>query len=712
MTQGTGKPAFFHNGRSAALRITLIYLVVGCLWISLSDHVLKLLVPDVAAYARISTYKGWFFVLGTALLIYFLVDRALARAQRAEKGLHDSLVSYRELAESVSDVFLGLDDSLSFTYWNQPCAEITGIPAGQALGRGLGELFPDLVGSPLEEMLRRVLDQGRLETLKLNLAHQGQERYLEFRAYPAKRGLSLVVRDLTGSRRLDEERQRLSAALEQAAEGVAIWDPGLRLVYVNPAFAALHGRPREEWLGLSAPLLDSPRGQEIRLRVREQGLPWSGRAELRRSQGQAYLCEATITPVRDQEGLVINYVQVEHDVTQEVERETQMRVAQKMEAMGTLASGVAHDFNNVLAAIMGYSELATHELGPGHRAQAHLEQVIKAGERARDLVRQILAFSRQAEQRLEPLDLGQSLREGLSLLRATLPATVIMVPEIDPRPVMVLADPTEMQQVLMNLCANAAQAMGDHGGQLTISLGFHEVRERQPGLDLEPGGYALLTVADDGPGMTAEVRERVFEPFFTTKEVGRGTGLGLSVVHGIVRSSRGLITVDSSPGQGATFRVYLPLVAENARTTDRQGPEQTASQGERVLVVDDESALAELTGEMLARLGYRVRTATNALEALALFGQDPQAFDLVLSDLTMPLLSGLDLARRLHELRPGLPVMLTTGYGDHLTPEDLQEAGVAAVLLKPAPLTELARQLRRVLAPGPSGWVRQPPSPT
>ena len=698
MSQSPDQQAYPTRATGAALRITLVYLAVGCLWIMLSDHGLALLVPDVPSFVRISTYKGWIFVLGTSLLIYLLVERALGRAQRAERGLQESLNSYRELAESVSDVFLGLDQELRVTYWNQACVDLTGITASHALGQVVTELFPRLRGGPLQGLLDRVRQQGRPESIRLELEPRGQARYLEFNAYPAKRGLSLVVRDLTSRRQVDQERRRLAAALEQAAEGVAIWDTGMRLVYVNQAFQDLHGQGHPALLGRTAALLHTPRGQEIRQRLEALGQAWSGRVEWPRPQGGTYLCETTITPVRDPGGRVINYVQVEHDITQEVDREGQLRRSQKMEAIGTLASGVAHDFNNILAAIMGYTELAGQELEPKHPVQSHLEQVLKAGERARELVRQILAFSRRSEQQQEPLDLGQVVREGLSLLRASLPATVIIVPEIDPRPAMVLADPTEMHQVLMNLCANASQAMGDQGGRLTVSVGFQEVEEPPPGLDLKPGPHVLLKVRDTGPGMTPEVRERIFEPFFTTKGVGQGTGLGLSVVHGIVRASRGAIDLETSPGQGATFSVYLPWVSAEISPADSPPEEQPLGRGERILVVDDERSLVELAAGLLGRLGYQVSPTTSALEALALVSQEPEAFDLVLSDQTMPLLTGLDLARRLHELRPGLPVILTTGFSDQLTPESLQAAGVAAVLLKPASAARLACQVRRVLA--------------
>jgi CheY-like chemotaxis protein len=379
------------------------------------------------------------------------------------------------------------------------------------------------------------------------------------------------------------------------------------------------------------------------------------------------------------------------------ETEAQLIQAQKMEAIGTLAGGIAHDFNNILASIMGYAELAILDVERDSQIYGYLKQVMVAGRRAKDLVRQILTFSRQTEKELKPLRLVPILNEVYKLLRASLPTTIEMR-QINKSESPVLADSTQVHQLIMNLCTNAAHAMERTGGLLTVELKDVQLdTDRTQRLSpLAPGPYIQLTVSDTGHGMTPAVMQRIFDPFFTTKEKGKGTGIGLSAVHGIVKSHAGKITVSSKPGKGSTFKVFLPRVEKDlTKGTPTNDTKPTGN--EVILFVDDEPVIVDMGKEMLTRLGYKVNACTASPEALDWFKRQPEKCDLVVCDMTMPDLTGEELARKLRELRPDIPIILCTGYHAKISERTAQEMGVNAFLLKPLTMAEMGGVIRRVL---------------
>jgi len=373
----------------------------------------------------------------------------------------------------------------------------------------------------------------------------------------------------------------------------------------------------------------------------------------------------------------------------------------KLEALGTFAGGIAHEFNNVLGAMKGYLELAcmTLETVPGAaKISSKLKASLKAADRARDLVKQILAFSRQNEREPRPLEVLSIIKESLKLLRASLPATVEIRPNLDPRCGLVLADPVQISQILMNLSSNAFEAMRDTGGVLQINLEPLRLEggSPEPGVELKSGPYLRLTVEDNGCGMNQTILERIFDPFFTTKPVGEGTGLGLSAVHGIVHSLGGAIGVSSKPGKGSAFRVYLPSdQSPSTAEVPMTGPIPRGT--EHILLVDDEPAIVEIGVEFLQDLGYRVTAFTSGPNAWKEFQAQPQAFDLLITDLTMPLLTGLDLAEAALKLRPDLLVLLTTGYSEANISARAQQIGIRQCLLKPLVLRHLGWTIRRQL---------------
>jgi PAS domain S-box-containing protein len=392
------------------------------------------------------------------------------------------------------------------------------------------------------------------------------------------------------------------------------------------------------------------------------------------------------------------YEKLQYEVEERRKTEAQLLQSQKMEAMGTLAGGIAHDFNNILAAIIGFSEMVEEDLPPESPSIPRIQRVLSAASRGRELVRQILAFSRKTETARTPLSLLSLVQETVQLLRASLPTTIEIKLSTKADRDTVLASPAELQQILMNLATNASFAMMETGGILDISITNVDFEPDSPifDADIEPGQYVQLVVTDTGSGMAPDVMKRIFEPFFTTREVGEGTGLGLAVVYGIVKSLHGTITVKSELGVGSVFRVFLPKVATEVQPESAKTVEIPRGK-ERVLFIDDEELLVEWGQALLERLGYEVTALTDSAEAFDIFSSDPSRFDLVITDQTMPHMTGLRLARELLKIRPNIPIILCTGHSDAVTPHTLKEAGVREFMLKPLAKRELSQAVRRVL---------------
>lgn len=381
-----------------------------------------------------------------------------------------------------------------------------------------------------------------------------------------------------------------------------------------------------------------------------------------------------------------------------IRMEDQLREAHKMEAIGTLTGGIAHDFNNILASIIGYSELAAMDLQDGHPSKKNLEQIFVAGERAKKLVQQMLSFARPTNLERRPIKLDLTVRETLAFIRATLPTTIEIKENIETDLDHTLADPTQIHQVLMNLCTNAGYAMRINGGILQVGLTQFELIEENVTLPgLRPGKYLKLYVTDTGPGMESETLGRIFEPFFTTKGPGEGTGMGLSVVHGIVTGHDGIIIANSELGQGASFEIYLPQIEVEVEDQLSPKPGSFPTGTERILFVDDESAIAALGRKILKQLGYQVTSLTSSQEALELFNEHSDEFDLIITDMTMPHITGLDLVKKVLRTCPDMPIILCTGHSERFTHEDILELGIKKIMLKPFNINEMAVTVRAVL---------------
>ena len=380
----------------------------------------------------------------------------------------------------------------------------------------------------------------------------------------------------------------------------------------------------------------------------------------------------------------------------------QLLQAQKLETIGTLAGGIAHDFNNVLYPIMGYTEMIMDDVPKESETQKYLERILKATKRARDLVQQILTFSRQSSPEQKPLKIQTIIEETIKLLKSTLPSSIELIQTIDDRCGPIMGNPTQLQQVIMNLCTNAYYAMRESGGVLEVTLLEEEIAPdvQVPKLNLLPGKHLKLTVGDTGHGMSKKVHERIFDPFYTTKPVGEGTGMGLSIVHGIVNSHKGDITVYSEPGKGAVFHVYIPLIGVGAIEAKAVAEETVPKGSEHILLVDDEKEIVQMVQLTLERLGYRVAVRTSSVEALEAFRAKPDEYDLVITDMTMPNMNGGELASRLLEIRADIPVILCTGFSELLHEKKLKEIGIREHVMKPIDRDKISRTIRKVLDEG------------
>jgi PAS domain S-box-containing protein len=518
-------------------------------------------------------------------------------------------------------------------------------------------------------------------------------------------GIFAAARDVSAlkkaERALRESEERYRIAIESASDGIAFVKDDYH-VFVNRRFAEIFGYddPNEitgHPLSLTVHPDDLHMVSELN-RLRQEGESLASRYEFRGIKKDGTIRIIEVSAAKSNylgESVSLAYLR---DITEYKNLEEQLRHSQKMEAMGVLAGGIAHDFNNILAAIIGFAEMVEEDIPQGKPKVQHVQRVINAASRGKELVQQILAFSRKTERARHPVSLSSIAEETSQLLRASIPTTIDIILNITATSDTILATPVEVQQILMNLATNAAFSMQEKGGVLRLSIKDIRIDPHSPFLEAEmiPGEYLQLEVGDTGLGMTHEVMERIFEPFFTTREVGKGTGMGLAVVYGIVKSLHGSIKVESEPGVGSTFSIYIPKIQDNAQT-ERFVSELSLRGKERVLFVDDEEFLVEWAKALLERLGYEVVALNDSTKAIEAFSTEPDVFDLVITDQTMPGITGLQLAREIRKIRPEIPIIICTGHSDAVTVDKLEEIGVRELLMKPLTRKELAESIHRVL---------------
>lgn len=500
--------------------------------------------------------------------------------------------------------------------------------------------------------------------------------------------------ELATRKRLEVSEKRLAEAVEQSPATILITDTGGRIQYANRRFEELSGWKRDEVVGMTPKLLQSgdisPEVYSAMRATLAQAKSWRGVMRNLRRDGGSYWVDTTILPLIDDDGVVRHYLGIGEDIEEKRHAREQLARAQKMEAVGLLAGGIAHDFNNILTTIIGSAHLAALDAAQDSDLAGEVEQIDIAARRAQSLVRQLLVFAQRQPGIAEPTDLRAVISEVMRLMRAAIPP-VVSLKSTDTGSVPVLADPTHLHQILMNLVGNASEAIGARTG--AISVCAKTLATEPEGLPPRPGGWVELVVADDGPGMSAETKSHLFDAFFTTKPIGKGTGLGLAVVHGLVEEIGGRISVESAPGAGACFSVMLPG-ADAISVEDAASARAVPRGNERILIVDDEIEIAATYRRYLIRLGYQVEAYTAPLVALERFRANPAHYDLLISDILMPDMDGGELARAMRGLREDLPVIFCTGY--NLSTIALPDPP-PVVMNKPVAPDDLARHMRVML---------------
>ena len=667
-------------------------------------------------------YAGRKAILGNSMDI---TDR-----KRAEEALREGEQRLQSIVNGspIPAFVIGKDHRV--IHWNKALEEMSGIKSKEVLGTNMhwkafyNEERPCMADLLVDESVELVpqwyagkctkspLIEDAYETTDFFPLLEGKGKWLRFTAAAIRDSKGMIVaavetlEDITERRKAEEQlresEERFRALSENAPDIIYTMNLLGAITYVNPSWKRILGHDEEEILGRY--FIEFAKEEDMRtykklfksIRDKEKSVN-NYIGVMLTKDGKERIFNMNSAFIRDSEGRITGVVGSMKDVTELRDIEKKLSQAEKMEAIGTLAGGIAHDFNNILAAILGYTQLVI-DTPDGEQRKRYLNQVLKSGERAKNLTSQILAFSRQDQQERGPIEAGGIVKEAMKLLRSLLPTTIEIRQEIEAGPSVVLSNAIQIHQVLMNLCTNAAHAMRDKGGVLEVRLDHIKIpsREHPMVVDLQPGSYIKLMVKDTGHGIDPGIIDRIFDPFFTTKKVDEGTGLGLSVAYGIAKSHGGTIHVQSTLGKGSTFSAYFPQIEEETEK-ESEKPQFIVKGSERVLFVDDEPFLAEIGREGLSALGYEVTVRTSSIEALHAFRARPERFDLVITDMTMPNMTGVQLADEILKVRPDIPIILCTGYSEAIDEEKSKKFGIRAFIMKPVSLEEVARTIRKVL---------------
>jgi len=656
------------------------------------------------------------------------VDRDVTERKRAVEALRQAKAYAEKLINSANAMVIGLNASGAVQVFNEAAERITGYCRAEVEGKNWFEIIVPRERYPQvwKEFSRLMVGEIPGEFENPILTKEGEERIISWRNSELREENQVIGTisfgiDITARRQADEalraSERRLNDIIEFLPDATLVIDPDGKVIAWNRAIETMTGIKKEDMLGkgdyeYALPFYGTRRPILVDLALRwDEGMEdhytaiqhygdvlFGEALTPNLPPGDIHL-SATASVLRNTKGEVIAAIECIRDNTERYRLEDQLRQARKMEAIGTLAGGIAHDFNNILGSVMGYTELAQMKASDA-ALERYLDQVLKASDRAKALVAQILTFSRQSSQEKKPLSVTPIFKEVLKLLRSSLPSNIQIRQNFSCPNDAVHADPTQIYQVLMNLCTNAAHAMREEGGILEVTLEPEHIPNPHIHYEynLKQGNYTKLTVRDSGYGMEASTIEHIFEPFFTTKKEGEGTGLGLSVVYGIVKDHGGSIHVSSKPGYGTAFTILLPLIEEAAASKNDTVTPVLGGRG-HVLLVDDEVALAQLGREMLTSLGYEVTLRYSSLDTLEVFRKKPQAFDLVITDMTMPNMSGAMLAREMLKIRQDIPIVLVTGFSELINEEDAKGIGIREFLMKPVSLMNLSQTVRKVLKP-------------
>jgi PAS domain S-box-containing protein len=679
---------------------------------------------------RSTRFPRWLLsvLLATGLVALTLggISLYLKRVIRQRtKELRESEANYRFVISAMEESLAVVDGNGRVLFANDKAAQaLAGSSPEAIIGADIRDLVAPEQGEQLVALYRRTIELGQPQVEEMRATLDSGEHWFLNRLLPIEYGpahtkaVLAIALDITERKRTEEallhSEERFTLAMQATTDGLFDWNLATNAVYYSPGWKQMLGYRDEELandLSVWQQLIDPQEATHAWAVVKELLAGRRDRIELefrmRHKDGHWVDVLARANAVLDAAGRPIRVVGTHVDISErkraeEERKQVQLQLvqAQKMEAIGTLAGGIAHDFNNMLSAIIGYAEMAKEDSPQGSTLARDMEAILQAGGRARDLVKQILTFSRQEITQPVLHDPAVIVQEAASMLRPSLPTTIAIQVTIAPDVPAVLADPVHLHQIVINLATNAYHAMEDRGGELRLHLDAVEctAADLQHHADIRPGRFVRLSVSDTGTGISPAVQNRMFEPFFTTKETGKGTGMGLATVHGIVTNCGGFITCESQLGFGTTFHVFLPA-QEGALASKQQGEIALPTGKGHILLVDDEQLLVDLGRDMLERLGYEVTSHTSSAEALTAFARAPERFDLVITDQTMPGLTGIELARQLLAIRPELPIILCTGYSTRINEAQALACGIRAFAMKPLTTRDIATLLQEVLAP-------------
>jgi PAS domain S-box-containing protein len=693
----------------AVLASTFLYLFLSIV----TDHVhFSGVISSIIIPVIIAPPLAYFFA-GTVVKLY-----------HSQASLQENEEKYRTILDNIEDGYFEVDLKGDFTFFNNSVCRILGYSPLQMVGMNNRQYMDEKNAKKVFETFNRVYRTGKpakgfdWEVIRADgsKGHVDASVTLITDEAGNRIGFRGIVRDITERKQaekdLRESEEKYRQLVNYAPAGIYEVDfvKG-KLASANDVMSEYTGYSKDELLNMSAPdflTRESQKQMADRIARLIKGKKIYGSAEYkaRAKDGREYWMLVNARYFYDKDGKLKSAMVVAHDITdrkralEEKSRlEDRLQQAQKMEAIGTLAGGIAHDFNNILSVIIGYTELILMSGNVDAEVKQNLKEIFNASKHARDMVKQILAFSRQSKQERKPIQVAHIVKEAIKMLRASLPTTILIQQQIEKDTGIIEADPTQIHQVLMNLCTNAAHAMNGKDGVMQISLSNveldHAALEMAP--DLKPGSYLKLSVSDTGHGIAPDAYEKIFDPYFTTKKKEEGTGLGLAVVQGIVKSHNGAVTVESEVGKGTTFHVYLPVIMRKL-TAEEEISTPLPMGHESILFVDDEQPLVEIGKQMLQRLGYTVATRTSSVEALELFKANPDRFDLIITDIVMPNMTGEKLAEKMMDIRSDIPVILCTGYSEKITRKHASDMGIQSFLMKPLVMRDLATTVRQALA--------------
>ncbi len=644
------------------------------------------------------------------------VSRDITERKRAEQALKEQRKTLNDILEYAADGIcvchnISIDPFVKFTHWNPRMTEITGYSIEEINHLGWYQSMypnPEVQQKAVERMASMRLGDDIISEEWAITTKNKTQKILSISTSVIKKEndethIMAIMQDISERRHYQDQliasQKEWEDIFQAIGQPTIILDPHHGIIKANKSALNITGLSEKQLTGRKCfdifhTTVRPPDSCPMEALLHKGSLETV--EMVMEALGGTFL--VSCTPIIDTNGNLEKIIHIATDITETKRLESQLRQALKMESIGTLTGGIAHDFNNIMGIILGNAELALEDVPKWNPGHTNLEEIKKASLRAANIVRQLLSFTRITDQKLQPMEITLVIKDALKFLRSTIPTTIDIVQEICVTDETILADPTQINQIMMNLCINASHAMEQTGGKLTITVEnvLLDDSSAKDYTDLKNGKYVKLMVSDTGPGIDSKIIDRIFDPYFTTKGVGKGSGMGLAVVHGIVKSHSGSIKVDSTLGKGTKFSILFPLT-QGKTAVEKETIQEIPRGSETILFVDDEISIVNMVQRMFERLGYKVQTAITPQDALDRFALNPDHFDLVITDMTMPQMTGVNLSEKLMDIRPDIPIIICTGYSALVDEEKAKELGLAAYVMKPINLSEIAQTIRKVL---------------